>query len=200
MKVNMYINSPATSSIVSFAFDGRMCKYRPWKTFPSSSLKAFTACSGMTNVTNPMPVGLLVVLSRGKYVSVRGPYFSNKVCKSSSEQVYVKFRRKSLPDYNYNKIKYNCVKRIWLSFNKWLSPVIQSMVSVIGSSSFMYPMNTSGKGEILEFVGLLLVFLWGWNSPSPHRNLKVWLITVFSKDNLIHESGPPWGNMATSLE
>ena len=158
----MYINSPATSSFVSFAFDGRMCKYRPWNTFPSSSLKAFTACSGMTNVTNPMPVGLLVVLSRGKYVSVRGPYFSNKNCKSSSEHVYVRFRRKSLPDYNHNKIKYICIQKIWLSFNKWLSPVIQCNKEFL----ILVSLNTSGRGEILEFVGLLLVFLWGWSSPK----------------------------------
>ena len=173
-----------------------MCKYRPWKTFPSSSLKALTACSGMTNVTNPIPVGLLVVLSRGKYVSVRGPYFSNKDCKSSSEHVYVKFRRKSLPDYNYNKIKYSCVKKIWLSFNEWLSPVIQCNREFL----ILVSLIASGRGEILEFVGLLLVFLWGWNSPSPHRNLKVRQITVYSKENLMHESGPPWRNMATSLE
>ena len=179
----MYINSPSTPSFVSFAFDGRMCKYRPWKTFPSSSLKAFTACSGMTNVTNPIPVGLLVVLSRGKYVSVRGPYFSNKDCKSSSEQVYVKFRRKSLPDYNHNKIKYICIKKIWLSFNEWLSPVIQCNREFL----ILVSLNTSGRCETLEFVGLLLVFLWGWNSPSSQWNLKVRLITGFSKENWMRE-------------
>ena len=48
-----------------------------WNTVPSSSVKAFTACSGIINVMKANPFTFFVRLSTGRFTSVKGPKTQN---------------------------------------------------------------------------------------------------------------------------
>ena len=55
------------------ALAGSKCSIRPSRTEPSNSEYALAACSGITNITVPKPLGFRVTLSIGRFTSAKGP-------------------------------------------------------------------------------------------------------------------------------
>lgn len=64
----LWLNNPKLHPVMQAS--ERNCT---WNTRPSTSAKAFTACSGIMYVMKANPLGFLVRLSIGKWISDRGP-------------------------------------------------------------------------------------------------------------------------------